>query len=149
MYTSLIMFCFIVHIKSNVTYFLKRNKLCLCIVYSKTAWRKVVWDRVWELENVYWRIQTQMHRNLDLLSRVVDEPRYVAWWWLSDRHPNMIRQCETMAKLVCHASMLKSDDVRLKGLNRSHRQCPLCKLAALDDVNHLLLQCPALQPERA
>ena len=117
-------------------------------VLSKAAWKTVVWSRVWELENVYWRIQTQLHRNLDLLTRIVDEPRYLSWWWLSDRHPNMMRQCETMAKLVCHASMLRSDDVRLKGLNRSYRQCPLCDLAALDDAYHLLLQCLALQLER-
>ena len=60
----------------------------------------------------------------------------------------MMRLCEVVAKLVCHASMLRCDDITIKGLNRSYRQCALCDLTSLDDGNHLLLQCPACQVER-
>ena len=60
----------------------------------------------------------------------------------------MMSMCETLAKLVCHASLLKSDDVRLKRLNRSSRFCSHCDLSEEDNVNHLVLQCPRFQDER-
>ena len=50
-------------------------------------------------------------------------------------------------RLICHPSLLRSDYARLKGLNRTARQCSLGNLAAIDDVNHLLLQYPALHVE--
>ena len=59
-----------------------------------------------------------------------------------------MRSCEIVARLVCHASLLKADDVRLKRLNKSDRVCSLCDLYEDDNVKHLVMQCPALQPER-
>ena len=53
-----------------------------------------------------------------------------------------------MIKLVIHSSLLKTDDVRLKGLPVLARFCDKCDLSAMDDVRHLVLQCPNLQPER-
>ena len=61
-----------------------------------------------------------------------------------DPHSN-----ETLARLVCHASLLKTDDVRLKGRHRSERVCALCDMYEDDNVRHLVMQCPRLQPERA
>ena len=60
-----------------------------------------------------------------------------------------MKRCETLAHLVCHASLLKTDDVRLKRLHRSERVCALCDLYEDDNVRHLVMQCPSLQPERA
>ena len=57
--------------------------------------------------------------------------------------------CETMARLVCHASLLKTDDLRLKNQSRINRVCSHCDLAALEDARHLVLQCPILQQKRA
>ena len=60
----------------------------------------------------------------------------------------VIRSCETIARLVCHASLLKVDDVRLKRHNRSDRSCSLCDMYEYDNVEHLVMHCPRLQPER-
>ena len=54
-----------------------------------------------------------------------------------------------MACLVCHASLLKTGDLRLKNLARINRVCSHCDLTALEDSRHLVLQCPMLQQERA
>ena len=40
------------------------------------------------------------------------------------------------------------DDVRLKKLTMFSRCCPLCELSALDDVKHLVLQCPSSERKR-
>ena len=61
----------------------------------------------------------------------------------------LMKMCETLARLVCHASLLKTDDVRLKRLNRSERVCFFCDLYEDDNVRHLVMQCPKLQSERA
>ena len=34
--------------------------------------------------------------------------------------------CENMARIICHASLLKRDDVRLKNLTPANRMCSLC-----------------------
>ena len=116
--------------------------------FSKQIWKERVWARAWELEDVYWQIQFRVSRNLDIISRVSANCNYLTWWYLSDRFPTSIIICETLARLVCHASLLKVDDVRLKQLNRSDRVCSLCDLYEEDDVRHLIMQCPTLQPER-
>ena len=54
-----------------------------------------------------------------------------------------------MALLVCHASLLKTDDLRLENQSRINRVCSHCDLAALEDARHLVLQCAMLQQERA
>ena len=53
--------------------------------YPKLLWKNKVWNRAWALEDVYWRIEMQSHRSLDLLKRIDSG-----------------------------CSLLKTDDVRLK-----------------------------------
>ena len=70
-------------------------------------------------------------------------PKYLTLWALSRKNPELIKICETMARLVCHASLLWADDIRLKHLPEYTKSCPPCDLAAPDDVRHLILQCPS------
>ena len=56
--------------------------------------------------------------------------------------------CEKMVRLVTRSSKLKVDDVRLKGSPIFAKFCNHCDNAALDDVRHLVLQCPEWQPIR-
>ena len=116
--------------------------------YSKQVWKCKVWDRAWNLEDVYWRLQFNVCRSLDIISLSSPDCRYLTWWYLSDKYPQVIRSCEVMARLVCHASLLKTDDVRLKRLNRSDRVCSLCDMYEDDNVKHLVMQCPILQTDR-
>ena len=53
-----------------------------------------------------------------------------------------------MVKLISHASLLKNDDVRLKSMPMYSRFCGDCDLADVDDVKHLMLQCPKWQDDR-
>ena len=59
-----------------------------------------------------------------------------------------MRDCETMVSLATHSSVLKNDDVRLKGLPLGARMCDRCGLAAVDDARHLIMQCPEVQQQR-
>ena len=117
-------------------------------MYQKNVWKKLVWEGAWSLEDMYWRIEYRLNKSLDLVSAINPGPKYLTWWALSDRYPEYISICETMALLVCHASLLKMDDVRLKKLTTFSRCCPLCELSAPDDVKHLVLQCPSLERKR-
>ena len=60
----------------------------------------------------------------------------------------MISICEDMVKIICHASLLKVDDVRLKSLPLAPKFCVLCDHGSVDDVAHMVMQCPRLQPQR-
>ena len=53
----------------------------------------------------------------------------------------MQRTAETMARLVCRASLLKSDDPRIKGTSLSSRICKNCDLGVVESVYHLVMQC--------
>ena len=78
----------------------------------------------------------------DLLVKVLSRVRYLTWWDMSDRFPNRIKECERMVKLACHASKLKSGEVRLKGLPPSHKTCMQCDMYQREDVFHVIMQCP-------
>ena len=56
--------------------------------------------------------------------------------------------CEIMAKLVSHASRLKGDDIRLKGLPLSHKACSNCDMFVKEDLFHIVMQCPAQEITR-
>ena len=76
-------------------------------------------------------------------------PRYLVWWSISDNDHTCMYFCETMARIVCHASLLKSDDLRLKSQHRTARLCSHCDLSAIENARHIIMQCPNLQEERA
>ena len=69
--------------------------------------------------------------------------KYLTWYHISDVYTNRMRECETMASLVCGASNLKCDDYRLKHRSFLSKSCTMCNLAAYEDVNHLVMSCPA------
>ena len=56
--------------------------------------------------------------------------------------------CKIMASLVCNTGLLKSTAFRLKGKTFSHRICKKCNLGILENINHLVRQCPYYSEER-
>ena len=75
-------------------------------------------------------------------------PEYMIWWRISDGDHELMKACECLMKLITHSSLLKTDDVRLKGQTIAARFCDRCEHASMDDVRHLVLQCPSLQDAR-
>ena len=53
-----------------------------------------------------------------------------------------------MGRILCHASRLKCDDVRLKSLSPSHRMCSECDMYVLEDIFHIVMQCPIREMDR-
>ena len=96
----------------------------------------------------FWNVEARCHRSLDLLSKLSVGPEYSIWWRLSDCNHMLMKDCEVMIKLIVHASLLKDDNVRLKGSPISNRFCDLCDHAAMDHARHLIMQCPELQDHR-
>ena len=78
-------------------------------------------------------------KSLDIISGINPTVRYLTWWDLADKYPAAIYFFETVTRLLCHASLLKAYDVRLKSLPRHASVCELCDLAAMDDVRQLVL----------
>ena len=62
--------------------------------------------------------------------------------------PDRMGVCKIMAKLLCRCNLLKSDDIRLKNLTSSNRWCELSEFSKVEDVRHLILDCPATQEIR-
>ena len=68
--------------------------------------------------------------------------KYLCWWHISDMYPVCIRQSETMAKIVCRASALKSDDPRYRGATFLSKSCSLCELMEPETAEHMIITCP-------
>ena len=110
-------------------------------------WSKIIWGKGWELDDLYWRGVNTMNKDNDLLAGTMEGTRYMVWWQLSDVDPKMIRICECIAKIICHASMLKVDDYRLRDQPTSDRVCELCDAYTVENIFHLLMQCPGMYDE--
>ena len=109
---------------------------------SKTAWSKIVWERAWALDDTHWRSMSMVHNSNDMLFYTIPSSRYLCWWQIADYNPLMQRVSETMAKLICRASRLKSDDPTLKDTSIFNRMCTNCEMGVVENVYHMVLQCP-------
>ena len=117
-------------------------------IMSKTGWSKLVWEKAWTLDDAYWKSLLATTDDNNILYKTIGVPRYLSWWQISDNYPRHAKMCESLARLVCKTSLLKSDDYRLKGLTHSNRACNNCDLYATENVKHLLMQCPAREDDR-
>ena len=117
-------------------------------VIGKKKWSKCVWEKAWILEDIFWDSTKLIHKENDLMYNTIVHSRYMSWWRVSDKIPTQIKMCETMGRIMCHASWLKCDDVRLKGLTPSHRMCSECDMYVLENIVHLVMQCPMHENDR-
>ena len=115
---------------------------------AKKAWSKLVWDHAWELDDIYWKSSVFLHEKNDILLKTIGGTQYLTWWDIADHAPHLQGICETMARLVCHASQLKSDDPRFKNQSFSQKMCQECTLGAVESVYHLIMQCPVNENNR-
>ena len=115
--------------------------------FSKQGWKEMVWKKVWFKEDDDCIIMyKQPHQNY-LLFDITDTPYYLVWWIIADMFPRKTGMCEIMASLVCNTSLLKSSDYRIKKKSHSHKICTRCNLGIVEDIRHLLMQCPHFSQE--
>ena len=108
-----------------------------------------IWERAWTLEDADWKASNIIFRENDILAFTIGKTRYMTWWRISALDYSLIKMCETMAKIVCHASNLKRDDYRLKGSTMSSRTHIMCDMYCIEDILHIINQCPYYEEERA
>ena len=70
--------------------------------------------------------------------------KLMLWWHLADIFPELMYCCETMAKVVCRASKLKSDHYSYRKEPTLNKYCDLCHSYAIEDIEHIIVYCPAL-----
>ena len=90
-----------------------------------------------------------MHRSLDILSGISPVVRYLPWWSISDKYPNLMKDCEILARIVCHASLLRDDDFKYKNQLGTARMCNLCDNFEIEDARHFILRCPYFANQRS
>ena len=116
--------------------------------FPKATWRRMVWERGWHLEDIHWRIDKCLYRQLDLLSGVCPSTRYLTWWMVSDTFPRYTKECEILAKIICHASVLRGDDFKYKNVPGTSQMCVLCDDFEVEDARHFILRCSYFANER-
>ena len=117
-------------------------------VYTKSDWKSIIWKVAWKLEDKFWYMMYPMQKKCFFLVKTINTPHYLTWWYLSDVYPSMMSSCEDMAKLVCNASMLKSDDLTLAKGTYGARMCIECDLGVEENVKHIVMQCPMYENSR-
>ena len=112
-------------------------------VMSKKIWSNRVWQAAWKLDDLYWKSTSIVYDRNDLLFDTIGSPLYLNWWFLADNMHYLQGMCETMARLVCHTSLLKDDDVRLNKGSHLQVACANCDLGIRETIKHLVMQCPS------
>ena len=111
-------------------------------LYTKTQWKKLVWDAVWEKEDGDCSTIYRHNRETPLLFSVIEKLYYLIWWILSDSRPTLMKMCEKMAAIITESSLLKANDVRLKNRSFWTKVCYKCDMGIKEDAKHLIMQCP-------
>ena len=102
----------------------------------------------WQLEDLYWRVESLLHKSLDLWKGINPVNRYLVWWSLADKFPRQIRDCEILAKIVSHAIILKADDFKYKNLPGTEKMCDHCNEFEIEHARHLILRCSHFERDR-
>ena len=137
----------------NIAERVNLNDKCLNMVvnghmYGKKEWSRIVWKSIWNLEDEEVQLYKNQLATEKLLFQVIERPYYLTWWIISDISRAHMDLCEIMAKLVCEASLLKTDDTRLKSKSVASRFCDKCTLSCIESVNHIVMQCPFFEEDR-
>ena len=117
-------------------------------VYPKKEWNKIVWEKVWGMEDEEIQIVRGQLRKEKLLLQVLDKPYYLNWWIMSDISRLIIEHYEIMARLVCDTNLLKSCNLRYEGTSIASRFCYACDLGIEENTNHIVMQCPASENDK-
>ena len=56
---------------------------------EKATWKKLVWERAWEGEQVKWDDHMVSDEKLNLLKMVTNAPGYSIWWEIADRDQSL------------------------------------------------------------
>ena len=75
--------------------------------FSKQMWRNLVWSKAWALENRDWDFRSCLFKATTNIKHLKNDVHYLIWWQIPDNRPDLMANCETMAKLVCKTSKLK------------------------------------------
>ena len=109
--------------------------------WSKEGWSNIVWKNGWRVCDDRNSLVMSFHKDLDLLKVIGIKVTYATWWVLADLHPEYVYFCETMIKLVCHSSKLKTDSAALKSEPRNTRVCNECMHNRIDSARHMIMEC--------
>ena len=113
-------------------------------LYSKMQWRKIVWAKAWQLENRDWKIRASLFKVTKYIGSMHESVKPLIWWQIGDMSHDLMKNVETMVKLVTRASKLKSDCYQFKNDTINRPYCDLCHTHAIEDVKHILMHCPSL-----
>ena len=116
-------------------------------VYSKKQWRDIVRERAWLLENQDWQFRVALFNTTKYINATIDYVQTLIWWQIGSFFHEIMLPCETMCKLVCRASDLKSDSHQYKDNPLNRPICNNCNEMAMENVEHLLMHCPYLNEE--
>ena len=110
-------------------------------LFSKKQWSDMVWRRAWLVEDEDWILRSRLLKYTIRLNKTMGNVCYLIWWQISDNCPSLIRTCETMAKLVCRTSLLKSDDYRCRNNVNENQICQLCESYSTENSLHVVMHC--------
>ena len=111
--------------------------------FSKNMWKKMVWEKAWNIEHTEWCEHMASNEKLDLVKMVMPTTGYSVWWMMADIDQTHMKRSETMVKLLCHTSRLKGDDRKLLRASYITKCCTQCETAAYENTWHMIMQCPA------
>ena len=117
-------------------------------IYGKSRWSEYVWAQAWKLDDAYWCSIFTINNDCKYLHSTIGVTKYLTWWSISDKFPNMLRWCENLAKIVWKSSLLRVDDFRLKDSLHSDKVCALCDNYSIENIEHIVMQCPFFEKYR-
>ena len=113
---------------------------------TKRLWKRMVENKVWDLEFKRWRQELKLYRNLLLFRTVILRIEMCVWWDMAKHFTYLKRACINIMKLLTGNNCLRvHKDV---SITRDLRICKLCMLREIEDEYHFIMNCPVFSSER-
>ena len=113
-----------------------------CVIPSKSEWKAMVKNKIWDLENRQWSVNSRFYSTLNILRNGLCSVRLLSWWEYIQVNPADMQKCRTVARLLFDCHRLKACLYRYKESNVTDPYCEFCDNRAIENAEHILFRCP-------
>ncbi len=118
------------------------------VIISMSEWERIVKSKVWVYENRLWHIKSMLYSSLSYLRCGGRSIEVSPWFRYVNANPTDTKKVRVISRIALNVNQLKSCKERYTKNRTSSAICTNCDLGCIENIEHVLFVCPALNAKR-